>query len=161
MWRPGTSRPWATRRRDIRTAGCLGGPAHEVLAFVFVQNVATVPRPAADVAMRRLLRIPDGQTATERAAQRAFSTSVFVSAVRCLLTYVVLPFVAPALGLAAGVGPAIGIPVGIVAIAANVMTIRRFWAADHRWRWAYTGIAVTVIALLGVLMVEDVASLLG
>jgi hypothetical protein len=128
---------------------------------VAVQNVATAPRPAADVAMRRLLRIPDGRTATEGAAQRAFSTSVLVSAVRCVLTYLVLPFVAPALGLATGVGPAIGIPIGAVAIACNVMTIRRFWAADHRWRWAYTALAVTVIALLLVLMARDVATLVG
>ena len=82
-----------------------------------VQDVATAPRPAADVAVRRLLRIPDGPAATEGAAQRAFSTSILVSATRCLLTYIVLPFAAPALGLAAGVGPAIGIPVGVVAIA--------------------------------------------
>jgi hypothetical protein len=123
--------------------------------------VATAPRPAADVAMRRLLRIPDGHTASPRAAQRAFSTSVLVSAVRCVLTYLVLPFVAPALGLAAGVGPAIGIPIGAVAIACNIMTIRRFWAADHRWRWAYTALALTVIALLLVLMVDDIVTLIG
>jgi hypothetical protein len=126
-----------------------------------VQNVATAPRPAADVAVRRLLRIPDGPAASEGAAQRAFSTSILVSATRCLLTYVVLPFVAPALGLAAGVGPAIGIPVGIVAIAFNVLTIRRFWAADHRWRWAYTAVALSVIVLLTILLVEDIASLIG
>jgi hypothetical protein len=126
-----------------------------------VQNVATAPRPAADAAMRRLLRIPEGQTASESAAQRAFSTSVLVSATRCILTYLVLPFLLPVLGLAAGVGPAIGIPVGLVAIASNVATIRRFWAADHRWRWAYTALAVTVIVLLLVLLVEDVGSLVG
>ena len=126
-----------------------------------MQNVATAPRPAADVAMRRLLRIPDGHTASEGAAQRAFSTSVLVSAMRCLLTYLVLPFVLPALGIAAGVGPAIGIPVGIAAVVFNVLTIRRFWAADHRWRWAYTALALTVITLLFVLMAEDIASLLG
>jgi len=125
-----------------------------------VQNVATVHRPAADIAMRRLLRIPEGRTASEGDAQRAFSTSVLVSAVRCVLTYLVLPFLAPALGLAAGVGPAIGIPVGAVAIAFNITTIRRFWAADHRWRWAYTVLALTVIALLVVLMVADVVTLL-
>jgi H+/Cl- antiporter ClcA len=84
-----------------------------------------------------------------------------VSATRCLLTYIVLPFLAPALGLAAGVGPALGIPIGAVAIGANVLTIRRFWAADHRWRWAYTAIALTVIALLLVLMVEDVLGLVA
>ena len=126
-----------------------------------VQNVATVARPAADVAVRRLLRIPEGQTASVDSAQRAFSTSVLVSAIRCTLTYLVLPFLAPALGLAAGVGPAIGIPVGVVAIACNVMTIRRFWAADHRWRWAYTALSLTVIALLVVLMVRDIAALVG
>ena len=84
-----------------------------------------------------------------------------MSATRCILTYVVLPFLLPALGLAAGVGPAIGIPVGLVAIAFNVATIRRFWAADHRWRWAYTALAVSVIVLLLVLLVEDVSSLVG
>jgi hypothetical protein len=133
------------------TAGSLGA----------VQNVVTAPRPAADVAVRRLLRIPEGQTATETAAQRAFSTSVLVSATRCLLTYIVLPFLLPALGVAAGVGPAIGLPVGAIAIASNVATIRRFWAADHRWRWAYTALSLTVIALLIVLMVEDVTSLMS
>jgi hypothetical protein len=126
-----------------------------------VHNVATAPRPAADVAVRRLLRIPDGPPAPEDAAQRAFSTSILVSATRCLMTYIVLPFVAPALGLAAGVGPAIGIPIGVLAIGCNILTIRRFWAADHRWRWAYTAIALTVIALLLVLMVEDILDLLA
>ena len=126
-----------------------------------MHNVATVPRPAADVAVRRLLRIPDGPPAPEGAAQRAFSTSILVSATRCLLTYIVLPFVAPALGLAAGVGPAIGIPIGVVAIGCNILTIRRFWAADHRWRWAYTAIALTVNALLLVLMVEDILDLVA
>jgi hypothetical protein len=126
-----------------------------------VHNVATAPRPAADVAVRRLLRIPDGPPAPEGAAQRAFSTSILVSATRCLMTYIVLPFVAPALGLAAGVGPAIGIPIGILAIGCNILTIRRFWAADHRWRWAYTAIALTVIALLLILMVEDILDLVA
>jgi hypothetical protein len=126
-----------------------------------VQNVATAPRPAADIAMRRLLRIPDGPAAPEGAAQRAFSTSIMVSATRCILTYVILPFVAPVLGFAAGVGPIIGIPIGIVAIVCNVLTIRRFWAADHRWRWAYTALALTVISLLLVLMAKDLASVLG
>lgn len=123
--------------------------------------MATAHRPAADAAVRRLLRIPDGPPAPEDAAQRAFSTSMAVSATRCLLTYIVLPFVAPVLGLAAGVGPAIGLPVGAVAIGANVLTIRRFWAADHRWRWAYTAIALAVIALLVVLMVEDLVELVA
>jgi hypothetical protein len=135
------------------------GPGPRSLSLV--QTTATATRPAADVAMRRLLRIPDGPAAPEGAAQRAFSTSIMVSATRCILTYVVLPFVAPVLGFAAGVGPVIGIPIGVAAIVCNVLTIRRFWAADHRWRWAYTALSLTVISLLVVLMVKDLASVLS
>jgi hypothetical protein len=65
------------------------------------------------------------------------------------------------LGFAAGVGPVIGIPIGVAAIVCNVLTIRRFWAADHRWRWAYTALSLTVISLLVVLMVNDLASVLS
>jgi len=126
-----------------------------------VQDVAVAQRPAADIAVRRMLRIPDGPPAPEGAAQRAFSTSILVSATRCLLTYVILPFVAPVLGLAAGVGPALGIPIGLAAIASNVLTIRRFWAAYHKWRWAYTGLALVVISLLLVLLVTDIVSLVS
>jgi hypothetical protein len=95
----------------------------------------------------------------DTAARRAFSTSILISATRCLLTYIVLPFVAPALGIAADVGPGLGIAIGLVAIGSNVLTIRRFHRADHRWRWGYTAIALAVIGMLSVLMVQDVATL--
>lgn len=98
---------------------------------------------------------------SEAAARRAFSTSMLVSATRCLLTYVVLPFVAPLLGIAGDVGPGVGIAIGLVAVVSNVLTIRRFHAAQHRWRWAYTSIAVCVIIGLVILMGRDVADLLS
>jgi ABC-type iron transport system FetAB permease component len=98
--------------------------------------------------------------AGEAAAQRAFSTAMLVSAVRCLLTYIILPFVAPALGFASGVGPIVGIVIGVVAIAANLYTMRRFHRAQHRLRWVYTAIAGGVIALLLILMVQDIGRLL-
>src|SRR5262245_6917791 len=157
--RPGNECPRS--RACLLTSRLLGqiGPGPRSLSFV--QNVATAPRPAADIAMRRLLRIPDGPPAPEGAAQRAFSTSILVSATRCIITYVLLPFVVPVLGIAAGVGPWLGIPIGVAAIVCNVLTIRRFWAADHKWRWAYTALALTIIVLLLVLMAKDIASVLG
>lgn len=96
----------------------------------------------------------------EAAAQRAFSTAMLVSATRCLLTYIVLPFVAPGLGFAAGVGPGVGIAIGVVAIGANVLTVRRFHRARHRLRWGYSAIAAGVLGLLVVLLVQDIARLL-
>ena len=112
--------------------------------------------------MRKLLRVPaEGRRPSPGAAERAFSTSMVVSGLRCLLTYVVLPFVGPALGLATGVGPVLGIVIGAVAIVANVASARRFWMADHRWRWGFTAVAAGVTALVSVLVVRDVAALVG
>ena len=82
-----------------------------------------------------------------------------ISAIRCLLTYVLFPFVAPVVGIASGVGSTIGIITSTVAIAANLWSIRRFHRADHRWKWPITAINVAIIALLSVLLGLDVADL--
>jgi hypothetical protein len=95
------------------------------------------------------------------AITRAFSTSVLVSAVRCLLTYIVFPWVLPLLGWAGGVGPVIGLTVGVVAIGFNVASIRRFMASGHRYRYLIASLNVVVIGLLVVLVVRDVADLLA
>ena len=117
-------------------------------------------RPALDCAVRRVLRLPvDAPRASAADAQKAFQTSVLVAAVRCLLMYIVFPFVLPAIGVAKGVGPAIGLPISVVAIVAIVMSIRRFWRADHSKRWHYTVLGLAVIGFLGYLVVRDVAAL--
>lgn len=102
---------------------------------------------------------PASNTDTEETANRLFSTTVMISAVRCLLTYIVFPWLLPLLGLAKNFGPGIGLGVGAVAIFFNVLTIRRFHRADHRWKWPMTALSVTVIALLAVLAVQDLADL--
>ena len=92
--------------------------------------------------------------------ERTFSLSIIVSAVRCTLTYVVFPWVLPALGVARGVGPGIGLVIGTVAIAANGLSIRRFWASDHRWKWPITALNGGIIMLLSILLVVDLNSVL-
>jgi hypothetical protein len=119
------------------------------------------PRSAAERFMRRLLRLPvDGPKATAADAQKAFQTSIMVATVRCLLMYVVFPFVLPAIGLASGVGPWIGLPISLAAIVAIVMSIRRFWRADHSKRWHYTVLGTTVIGFLIYLVVTDLAEII-
>lgn len=104
--------------------------------------------------------VVDTAVADEEAAQRTFSISILVSAVRCLLTYVVLPFVTPFLGLASGVGPVLGIVIGVIAIVANVVSIRRFWRARHPWRKPVTVVHIGIITLVTVLIGIDIAELL-
>jgi uncharacterized membrane protein len=116
----------------------------------------------SDLRMRRLLRLPvDAPTASEASARKLVETSLLISMTRCLLTYVALPFLLPVLGLAAGVTPIVGIIVGVVAIAANVASVRRFWRADHRYRWQYTALATVIVLALLWLIVVDLTELLG
>lgn len=104
---------------------------------------------------------PTGAPAmTDEAASKAFSTSILISATRCLLAYVIFPWVLPAVGLADSIGPGIGLVVGLVALVSNVVSIRRFWRANHRWKWPISALNVSVIALVTVLVVEDIAHLL-
>ena len=116
----------------------------------------------SDLRMRRLLRLPlDAPLASEASARALVERSLLISMVRCLLTYIVLPFLAPVLGVGLGVAPVVGISVGLVAIVANVASVRRFWRADHRYRWHYTALAAVIVVLLTWLIVVDVIELLG
>lgn len=95
-----------------------------------------------------------------RDAERAASISMVISGVRCLLTYVVFPWVLPAASRTSGVGPAIGLVVGLVAIGFNLASISRFQRSSHRYRWHITALNGAVIALLVVLVTRDIADLL-
>jgi hypothetical protein len=93
--------------------------------------------------------------------ERAFSISMVISGLRCTLTYVILPFAIPVLGLAPGVGPTLGLALGSVAIVANVVSLRRFWRSGHRLRKPMTVVHVGVIVLLVILIVLDLRELLA
>jgi hypothetical protein len=92
-------------------------------------------------------------------ATNAFSRSVVVSGVRCLLAYIVFPWLLPLFGFAADVGAAVGLVVGVVAIGFNAASIRGFWRSGIRWRWLVVSMNVAVIALLLVLISIDIAEL--
>lgn len=105
--------------------------------------------------------IPDPVPSSGDGPTRVFSTSIFISAIRCTLAYVVFPWLLPAFGLAGGVGPGVGLAVGLVAIGFNVLSIRRFWRADHPWKWHISALNCVVIVMLSVLAVIDLGDLLG
>jgi hypothetical protein len=124
--------------------------------------IATAPtaRSAADRRMRRLLQLPeDAPRVSIFEAQRAFGRSVAISGVRCLLTYVMIPILGPIVGVAGTVGPVLGLVLGTVSMVAIVFATRRFFAADHRYRWWYAGIGGAIFVLLAVQAVIDIASL--
>jgi hypothetical protein len=129
--------------------------------------MATVTAPAvvrspADRFVRRLLRLPvDAPAGTAAGARKAFQTSLMVATVRCLLMYIVFPFVLPAIGLASDVGPVIGLAISAAAIVCIVLSLRRFWRADHPMRWWYGALGGTVLCFMVVLVVIDLNALIS
>ncbi len=113
---------------------------------------------AADVFMRRLLRVP-ADAGPGTTAQSVFGASILLSTVRCLLTYVVLPILKPVVDLSGGVGPVLGLLLGAVSALAIVFSMRRFVAARHRWRWGYIAIGTGILVLLTVQAVGDIGAL--
>jgi hypothetical protein len=112
--------------------------------------------------MRRLLRIPEDQAPIDESeTHRIFSVSILLSATRCLLSYIALPILLPLIGIARGVGPAIGIPIGLLALVFDYLGMRRFWLADHHRRWAFSALYAVVGAMVAVLVVVDIAHVIG
>jgi hypothetical protein len=122
-----------------------------------------LPRPSSrhgtEVVVRWVLRVPAGPpAASDEEAHRLFSLSLAVSAARCLLTYVILPIATPLIGPATGGRPAITIPLSILAIIFDIRALRRFWLANHPWRWRMTALYGLVMLFIAGLLVGDVVS---
>lgn len=114
----------------------------------------------ADRAVAAILRVPLGRpTATDAQAQSLFRTSIAVSAVRCLISYLAVPIALPFLGTLSNVGPVVEIILSVIALFFDVKALRRFWLAWHAWRWGMTFVYVVVMVLVGVLLVSNVASI--
>lgn len=128
-------------------------------------SVATRTRPTrsrADQRMRRLLRIPDDAPRVSLlAAHNAFGGSIAISGLRCLVTYVLVPLLAPSLGLSGAVGPVVGLVLSAVSTLAIVIATRRFFAAEHRWRWAYATVGATIVVFLVAQSLAEVVGLVA
>lgn len=118
------------------------------------------PRSMPDIYMRRLLRIdPNAPKVSLVDAHNAFSRSVLVSAIRCTATYIVLPLLAPIVGLSGAVGPVVGILLSVVSVTAITISARRFFGSDHPWRWFHATLGSAIILLLFVSAVLDLLNL--
>lgn len=122
-------------------------------------TVAAPPAYRSDAApdrlMRRLLGVRGVDRRSSAAAHRAFRISVVVSAIRCVITYLLIP-VLVAVGTVAGWFAApVGLALCAYAAVNGVVSVRRFWAADHKRRWMYTAFIGVVFVILAVALISD------
>lgn len=110
--------------------------------------------------MRRLLRVrPAPSPVIAREATRAMSSSIALSGFRCLLTYLIIPVLGPAVHLSNAVGRPVSIALCVLAAYFSIRSMRRFWTANHRYRWAYTSFATVVLAYMTYGVVSDLSKL--
>ena len=121
----------------------------------------SVRRSPADRRMRKVLALPpDGPRQSIFGAHGVVSKSIAISATRCLVTYVAIPLLGPIIGLSKDIGPWVGIALSAITIVAIVAATRRFFAADHKWRWWYASLGSVLIVLAIVQAAIDVVHLL-
>ncbi len=121
---------------------------------------ATPGRPApsrlrTEAAIRRLLFIPDSEGPPEREVERLFTTSLALSAMRCIFTYMLVPVVLPAVGVLTKATPGIGALLSALALVFDIKAIRSFWWARDSRRWMMTWLYLALIVFVFYLMVLD------
>jgi ABC-type iron transport system FetAB permease component len=92
-------------------------------------------------------------------AERVFNTSIVLSAARCIIQYVVLPFVLPVIGVASNVAVPISLTLEGIAVVAILFSLRRFWQVRYKGRWGYLALASAALVLLTVFIVTDLSKL--
>lgn len=128
------------------------------------ERIAEAPsESAADRFMRRLLRVQgvDRSMKTQREAHRGFRIALIVTGIRCLISYLIIPIGVPIVGLSGLVAAPIGIALVVVAVVNGVMSLRRFWKADHRSKWMYTWFIAVVFAVLAIALVTEIVRIVN
>jgi len=94
-------------------------------------------------------------------AERALTFGLLLSALRCTVQYVLLPFVLPWIGVAASIPPWITLALGGLALLLLTRNVRYLWRLHHARRWSYLALALTAGAALVIFMTMDLRDLLG
>jgi len=117
----------------------------------------TPERSAADRIARQLLLIEGA----DPKAIFELKGSLLISGVRCVLTYALIPLLAPAISWAGVVATPIALALSVLAVLLAVNSLRRVWLADYRYRWPYSAFILVVLGLLAYVIVLDVRALLA
>lgn len=115
------------------------------------------------VVARLLFVTPQSEVYTEerpQQAENAFSFALLFSGVRCIIMYVILPFVLPIIGLVGDFGAWLDIVINLVAIGAIIYSLRRFWTINYNRKWQYFPVAIVALFLLIAFIALDLNTLL-
>ncbi len=109
-----------------------------------------------------LLRVTPPQPVFAEVAppgERALGISMVLSATRCTLQYIILPFLLPLIGLASNLSLGIVTVLDLAALVLVTTSLRQLWKARHPRRWTFLPLAMIVVVMVAVLLWFDVQAL--
>ena len=121
-------------------------------------NVEQLNHDTHTVVVQDSERASSEPTVTADKGQRAewvMGFALAFSAVRCILQYVVLPFVLPVLGVAGDFPPQVFLVVNVIAMAAIIASVRRLWRINYKYKWQYLVIGITALIIQGAFAIHD------
>ncbi len=121
------------------------------------RRAAAASRSPADRIARKVLLIGDA----DPQALMSLKGSLVLSAIRCVITYAILPALSPLIGWSGAVARPVSIALSLAAVALAVFSLRRVWLADWAYRWSYTAFIAVVLGFLGWFIVLDTRALLA
>ena len=108
---------------------------------------------------------PDEKTFTSTddtaAAERTFGFSLLFSGLRCILQYVIFPFILPIVGVSLNAAMPVLLAINLLAMFLIVFSVRRFWRINYKYKWQYLPIAGVALLILTAFIVLDISTLLG
>jgi hypothetical protein len=114
-------------------------------------------RSTADRIARQVLRIGEA----DHQALLSLKGSIWLSGIRCIITYAILPALAPVVGWIGVLARPLSVVLVLAAMVLSVHSLRRVWLANWAQRWAYTAFIAVVLVLLTVVLVVDIRALLA
>ncbi len=138
-----------------RGSGPFAGPREPSLTTSHTPTDRT--RSAADRLARQVLRIGDA----DPQALLSLKGSIWLSAVRCIIMYAILPALAPVVGWIGVLARPLSVLLVLAASVLSIHSLRRVWLADWEYRWGYTAFIGVVLVLLMIVLVVDVRALLA
>lgn len=93
------------------------------------------------------------------AAERAFNLSLAISGVRCIIQYMILPFVLPVIGVATSAAVPISLAINLIAVAAIFFSLRRFWQTNYKGKWQYLIIATFALIFIAAFTYADLTKI--
>jgi hypothetical protein len=122
-----------------------------------MSTVEARPRSAAERIARRVLRVENA----EPRALMPLKGSLIISAVRCVITYALVPALVPVISGLGVLATPLSLALSLVAAVMAVVSLRRVWLADWSGRWGYTAFIGVVLVVLAVVITIDVQALLA